>query len=120
MKKKALAFSLAAMLLLLTACATGTVYSRIGTSDRITLTIKHLNGNLDQTLFAKAGEAIAVNASDLTGEMRLTIALHDQEPIYDGSNLPELFTVNVSEQGEYTISVSGEGAGKFVFEVVHS
>ena len=54
-----------------------------------------------------------------TGTVRLTILLHNQDPIYDGTDLPESFAVNVSEQGEYTLSLTGEGAGHFIFEVVH-
>lgn len=120
MKKTALAIALAALILLLSACAaSGAIYSRVQTNDRIDLTLKRLNGNLDQTLFAKAGDSIRVTASDLTGSVRLTISLHNQEPIYDGTDLPESFAVNISEQGEYTLSLSGEGTGHFVFEVVH-
>ena len=50
--------------------------------------------------------------------MRLRIALPDQEPIYEGRELPETFTVSVPETGEYALRVSGKGAGTLVFEVV--
>lgn len=118
MRRVSLLICLAALLFALTACARGTVYSRVGTDSRIELTITHLDGALDQTLSANAGDAIAVSASDLTGTMRVTIAQSGQEPIYDGSNLPESFSVNVAEAGEYMISVRGNGSGSFVFEVV--
>ena len=120
MKKTALAIALAALILMLSACtASGAVYSRVQVGDRIDLTLKRLNGRFDQTLYAKAGDSINVTASDLTGTVRLTISLHNQDPIYDGTDLPESFAVNISEQGEYTLSLTGEGAGHFIFEVVH-
>ena len=58
MKKTALAIALAALILMLSACAaSGAVYSRVQVGDRIDLTLKRLNGRFDQTLYAKAGDS---------------------------------------------------------------
>ena len=116
MRKFALLAVLAA--LLLTACSAGTRYTRTATDGRIELTIQSLNGALDQTLACNSGDQIAIHASNMTGDVRLRIALPDQEPIYEGRELPETFTVSVPETGEYALRVSGKGAGTLVFEVV--
>lgn len=58
MKKTALAIALAALILMLSACAaSGAVYSRVQVGDRIDLTLKRLNGRFDQTLYAKTGDS---------------------------------------------------------------
>ena len=116
MRKFALLAVLAA--LLLTACSAGTRYTRTAADGRIELTIQSLNGALDQTLACNSGDQIAIHVSNMTGDVRLRIALPDQEPIYEGRELPETFTVSVPETGEYARRVSGRGAGTLVFEVV--
>lgn len=112
--KKITAIALSVVLLLSGCNAKTSGYTMIGsvevTSDNsVELSYKKLNGTKSYDISLSDGDVIAVEVTTNSGTLKLEIARENQEPVYTGSDFPEGgFTVNISEAGYYTVSLTGE------------
>lgn len=77
----------------------------------LTVRFDGLNSTVSETYDLCKGDSIDVAVPRCEGEARISITGGNGEAIYTGRTpLPESFRVSIGEDGEYTVSVSGEGA----------
>ena len=96
-------------------------YSRRVEEDFFFLRLERLNTTIAEAFPLKAGDAIEVTITRISGELSVSIGQENREPIYTGRN-PELgsFYVTVPEDGIYLLSVSGKQAeGSISFQIRH-
>ena len=89
----------------------GSTYDRRVEDNLFSLEMKPLNAMLEETYSLHEGDTIDVSADLISGELSISIGQENREPVYEGKN-SELgsFQVTIPEDGDYTISVSGEQA----------
>ena len=114
-KRKAVAAScmLAAMVLPLTGCGTGSVFdgSRVANASEFQMEYSVLNREETAELVLQAGEQLRVTLSHTEGTVDVTVGMEGQEPIYRGRGQQNAeFVLEIAETGNYHISVTGHQA----------
>ena len=114
-KRKAVAAicMLAAMILLLTGCGTGSVFdgSRVANASEFQMEYSALNREEAAELVLQAGEQLRVTLSHTEGTVDVTVGMEGQEPIYRGRGQQNAeFVLEIAETGNYHISVTGHQA----------
>ena len=114
-KRKAAAVicMLAAMILLLTGCGTGSVFdgSRVANASEFQMEYSALNREEAAELVLQAGEQLRVTLSHTEGTVDVTVGMEGQEPVYRGRGQQNAeFVLEIAKTGNYHISVSGHQA----------
>lgn len=86
---------------------------------RLAVRFDGLSSTVSETYTLNEGDSIDVAVPHCEGEARISITSGNGETVYTGRTpLPESFRVSIGEDGEYTLSVSGEDAcGEVVFSI---
>lgn len=87
------------------------IYSSKVDGNSYSVGMEPLNSTLSQPFSLRKGDAIDVSVAHISGEVTITIGQENQRPIYEGRN-PDLgsFRVNIPEDGQYLLCVSGKQA----------
>ena len=112
-KAAAVICMLAAMILLLTGCGTGSVFdgSRVANASEFQMEYSALNREEAAELVLQAGEQLRVTLSHTEGTVDVTVGMEGQEPIYRGRGQQNAeFVLEIAETGNYHISVTGHQA----------
>ena len=112
-KAAAVICMLAAMILLLTGCGTGSVFdgSRVANASEFQMEYSALNREEAAELVLQAGEQLRVTLSHTEGTVDVTVGMEGQEPIYRGRGQQNAeFVLEIAKTGNYHISVSGHQA----------
>ena len=112
-KAAAVICMLAAMILLLTGCGTGSVFdgSRVANASEFQMEYSVLNREEAAELVLQAGEQLRVTLSHTEGTVDVTVSMNGKEPIYRGNGQQNAeFILEMTETGNYHISVSGHQA----------
>ena len=114
-KRKAVAAicMLAAMVLPLTGCGTGSVFdgSRVANASEFQMEYSVLNREETAELVLQAGEQLQVSLSHTEGTVDVTVGTDGNEPIYRGNGQQNAeFILEITETGNYHISVLGHQA----------
>ena len=114
-KRKAVAAicMLAAMVLPLTGCGTGSVFdgSRVANASEFQMEYSVLNREETAELVLQAGEQLRVTLSHTEGTVDVTVGMEGQEPVYRGRGQQNAeFVLEIAKTGNYHISVSGHQA----------
>ena len=114
-KRKAVAAicMLAAMVLPLTGCGTGSLFDGSRGSDasgfRMEYSILNREESADLTL--TEGDCLLVSLSHTEGTVDVTVGMEGQEPVYRGRGQQNAeFVLEIAKTGNYHISVSGHQA----------
>lgn len=102
--------------------STDSSFTRKVESDSFSLGMERLNDTLWETFYLQTGDTIDVDVVHISGELCISIGQKNQEPVYEGNN-PELnhFQVNITNSGDYTISVTGKQAeGSISFHILRN
>ncbi len=115
MKRKNIAVLLLSIIItgvFLTACdAEYFVGSRETTSNSYCLDIKRMDGTDTHTLKLDAGDILDIHFETAYGELNIEIKAPDGTLVYAGNGKEATdFTVNISESGEYSVSVTAHSA----------
>ena len=115
LKQKTVAgiFMLAVMLFLLTGCGTSSVFdgSRISNASEFRMEYSVLDREETAELALKAGDQLRVTLSHTEGTVDVTVGIEGKTPIYRGSGQQNAdFVLEITEAGNYRISVSGHQA----------
>ena len=118
MKRKTVTSALLTALLvagaaaLLFSCQAQTfVGDRVCGPDRYELNIEQMKGTDTHTLDLQAGDALQVTFATVAGTLQLEITAPDGSVLYSGNGAEaSRFTVNISQSGEYTITVKAHHA----------
>ena len=115
LKHKAAAgiFMLAVMLFLLTGCGTSSVFdgSRTSNASKFQMEYSVLDREETAELALKAGDQLRVTLSHTEGTVDVTVGIEGKTPIYRGSGQQNAdFVLEITETGNYRISVSGHQA----------
>lgn len=97
----------------------GSTYERRVEADLFFLEMKPLNDTLKEIYSLHEGDTIDVSVVLVSGELRISIGQENRKLVYEGKN-PESgsFQVTVPEDGDYTISVTGNRAeGSISFRI---
>ena len=114
-KRKAVAAicMLAAMVLPLTGCGTGSVFdgSRVANASEFQMEYSVLNREETAELVLQAGEQLRVTLSHTEGTVDVTVGMEGQEPVYRGRGQQNAeFVLEIAKTGNYHISVSAHQA----------
>ena len=114
-KRKAVAAicMLAAMVLPLTGCGTGSVFdgSRVANASEFQMEYSVLNREETAELVLQAGEQLRVTLTHTEGTVDVTVGMEGQEPVYRGRGQQNAeFVLEIAKTGNYHISVSGHQA----------
>ena len=112
-KAAAWIYMLAAMLFLLTGCGTGSVFDGSRGSDASGFRMEYsmLNQEESADLNLTEGDRLQVFLSHAEGTVDVTVGMEGQEPIYRGNGQQNAeFILEITETGNYHISVSGHQA----------
>lgn len=104
---------LAAMLLLLTGCGTGSVFdgSRVSDASGFRMEYSILNQEESADLNLTEGDRLKVSLSHTEGFVDVTVGMEGQGPIYRGNGQQNAdFSLEIAETGNYHISVTGHQA----------
>ena len=104
---------LAAMVLPLTGCGTGSVFdgSRVANASEFQMEYSVLNREESADLPLTEGDCLRVSLSHTDGSVNVTVGMEGQEPIYRGNGHQNAdFILEIAESGNYHISVSGHQA----------
>ena len=104
---------LAAMLLLLTGCGTGSVFdgSRVSDASGFRMEYGILNQEESADLNLAEGNRLKVSLSHTEGFVDVTVGMEGQGPIYRGNGQQNAdFSLEIAETGNYQISVTGHQA----------
>ena len=113
LKQAACVCMLAAMILLLTGCRTGSVFdgSRVANASEFQMEYSALNREEAAELVLQAGEQLRVTLSHTEGTVDVTVGMDGNEPIYRGNGQQNAeFILEITETGNYHISVLGHQA----------
>ena len=115
LKQKTVAgiFMLAVMLFLLTGCGTSSVFdgSRTSNASKFQMEYSVLDREETAELALKAGDQLRVTLSHTEGTVDVTVGIEGKTPIYRGSGQQNAdFVLEITETGNYRISVSGHQA----------
>ena len=112
-KAAAVICMLAAMILLLTGCGTGSVFDGSRGSDASGFRMEYsmLNREEAADLTLREGDCLRVTLSHTEGTVDVTVGMEGQEPIYRGNGQQNAdFVLEIPETGNYHISVTGHQA----------
>ena len=114
-KRKAVAAicMLAAMIILLTGCGTGSVFdgSRVSNASGFRMEYSILNREESVDLTLTEGDRLQVSLSHTEGSVDVTVGMEGQEPVYRGRGQQNAeFVLEIAKTGNYHISVSGHQA----------
>ena len=112
-KAAAVICMLAAMLFLLTGCGTSSVFdgSRISNASEFRMEYSVLDREETAELGLKAGDQVRVTLSHSKGSVDVIVLLEGKELIYQGNGQQNAgFILEITEAGNYHISVSGHQA----------
>lgn len=85
--------------------------SRVESEDAFYMDYSVLAKKEEASLELEEGDVLKVDISQDKGSVDICIGRSGEEPIYEGNSLVEMsFTLNITEAGEYQISVSGNRA----------
>ncbi len=104
---------LAALLLLLTGCGTGSVFDGSGVSDAFGFRMEYSIPDREESadLNLTEGDRLQVFLSHTEGSVDVTVGMEGQETIYRGNGQQNAdFVLEIPETGTYHISVSGHRA----------
>ena len=104
---------LAAMLILLTGCRTGSVFDGSRVSDTFGFRMEYsiLNREESADLNLTESDRLQISLSHTEGSVDMTVSMEGQEPIYRGNGQQNAgFVRGIAETGNYHISVSGHQA----------
>ena len=114
---------LAAMLLLLTGCGTGSVFdgSRVSEASGFRMEYGILNQEESADLNLTEGDRMKVSLSHTEGFVDVTVGMEGQEPIYRGKGQQNAdFSLEIAETGNDHISVTGHQAkGNITFTRIY-
>ena len=113
LKPAACVCMLAAMLILLTGCRTGSVFdgSRVSDASGFRMEYSILNREESAGLNLTEGDRLQVSLSHTEGTVDVTVGMNGKEPIYRGNGQQNAgFVLDITETGNYHISVSGHQA----------
>ena len=112
-KKERWFIMIAAMLFLLTGCGTSSIFdgSRVSNASEFQMEYSVLNREETAELVLQAGEQLRVSLSHTKGTVDVTVGTDGNEPIYRGNGQQNAdFILEITETGNYHISVSGHQA----------
>ena len=104
---------LAAMLFVLAGCATGSVFYGTRESGTLGFRMKYSVLNKEETadLNLTEGDSLEVSLSHTEGSVDVSVGMEGKEPIYQGNGQQNAeFILEITETGNYHISVSGHQA----------
>ena len=104
---------LAAMIILLTGCGTGSVFdgSRVSNASGFRMEYSILNREESVDLTLTEGDRLQVSLSHTEGSVDVTVGMEGQEPVYRGRGQQNAeFVLEIAKTGNYHISVSGHQA----------
>lgn len=115
LKQKTVAgiFMLAVMIILLTGCGTGSVFdgSRVSDASGFRMEYSILNREESADLNLTEGDRLRVSLSHTEGSADVIVLLEGKELIYQGNGQQNAdFILEITEAGNYHISVSGHQA----------
>ena len=113
LKQAACVCMLAAMIILLTGCGTGSVFdgSRVSDASRFRMEYSILNREESADLPLTEGDRLRISLSHTEGSVDVIVRLEGQEPIYRGRGQQNAeFVLEIAKTGNYHISVSGHQA----------
>lgn len=85
--------------------------SKTGDENHYDISFKMLNTTYTHKLEMKAGESILVHIEKESGDIKVMIQKEGETPVYEGNgDAATDFSVKVSEDGTYTVSVTGKEA----------
>lgn len=85
--------------------------SRVKNPDSYSLDIERMNGTDLHTLDLQAGDSLRIQLETLKGSLSMEIKASDGTTIYQGNGKEATdFTVNITEDGVYTIAVCARHA----------
>lgn len=98
--------------LLLTSCREASFDgSRTGNDSQFLMEYSVFNSSDAQELELEKEDVIDVEVVSDAGEVSITIQKEDEEPVYEGHDVPTgAFQVKVKDGGTYTVTVTGEHA----------
>lgn len=109
----------AALVMLLSACEmkVNVGVTTMRSDDKWTMTYALFNSSKEENFYAESGDVFVIKTENSEGKIYLTIKMKNSDPVYEGSIESGEFTVNITENGRYTVCVEGEKAkGKFETE----
>ncbi len=104
---------LAALILMLTGCGTGSVFdgSRVSDASGFRMEYNILNREKSAELTLTEGDRLLVSLSHTKGTVDVTVGMEGKAPIYRGNGQQNAeFVLGIAETGNYHISVSGHQA----------
>ena len=104
---------LAAMIILLTGCGTGSVFdgSRVSDASGFRMEYSILNREESADLPLTEGDRLQITLSHTEGSVDVIVRLEGQEPVYRGNGQQNAdFVLEIAETGNYHIFVSGHQA----------
>ena len=113
LKQAACVCMLAAMIILLTGCRTGSVFDGSRGSDASGFRMEYsiLNREESAGLNLTEGDRLQVSLSHTEGTVDVTVGMEGQTPIYRGNGQQNAeFVLEIAETGNYHISVTGHQA----------
>ena len=113
LKQAACVCMLAAMIILLTGCGTGSVFdgSRVSDASGFRMEYSILNREELADLTLTEGDRLQVSLSHTEGSVDVTVGMEGQEPVYRGRGQQNAeFVLEIAETGYYHISVTGHQA----------
>ena len=113
LKQAACVCMLAAMIILLTGCRTGSVFdgSRVSDASGFRMEYSILNREESAGLDLTEGDRLQVSLSHTEGSVDMTVGMDGHEPIYRGNGQQNAeFVLEILEKGNYHISVTGHQA----------
>ena len=113
LKQAACVCMLAAMIILLTGCGTGSVFdgSRVSNASGFRMEYSILNREESVDLTLTEGDRLQVSLSHTEGSVDVTVCMEGQEPVYRGRGQQNAeFVLEIAKTGNYHISVSGHQA----------
>ena len=97
--------------LLISCNQTGFDGTRVANPDSYRLDIEQMNGADTHTMELNAGDTLTIHFETEHGKLHMEIKAPDDTLVYTGNGEEATdFTVNISENGEYSIRVEAKGA----------
>ena len=109
----------AALVMLLSACEmnVNVGVTTMRSDDKWTMTYALFNSSKEENFYTESGDVFVIKTENSEGKIYLTIKMKNSDPVYEGNIESGEFTVNITENGRYTVRVEGEKAkGKFEIE----
>ena len=115
MKKRIITLCTIFMIVILSACTSSQNKlfngSKTGDEDHYDISFDILNTTYTHGLTMKQGESILVHIEKQSGDIKVMIQKEQDVPIYEGNgDVATDFSVNILEDGVYTVGVTGNNA----------